>query len=126
VCFVGHVNQQEVFVHMAAAQVLLFLSQLPAERLPNAVKEAMLFRCACVVTQSKGIEELVKDGHTGYIVRKGDIETAVARINHIFAHPDRTSSMTDGAHAQIVTNFDVDVLTQERIQHWARLLKRFD
>jgi hypothetical protein len=43
-----------------------------------------------------------------------------------FAHPARTSSMTDAAYAQIATNFDVDLLTQERIQHWATLLKRFD
>ena len=39
--------------------------QVPSERLPNAVKEAMLRRCVPVITWSEGIEELVADGVEG-------------------------------------------------------------
>lgn len=118
VSFPGHLSHPEVFRHLARAEVMLSMTRHPAERLPNAVKEAMLQRCVCVVARSPGIEELLGDGSEGLIVAPGDIAAAADGIVRLFADPERLGSLGRRAYVKIAENFDIDRLTAHRLAVW--------
>ncbi len=117
--FTGYVSHEEVFRSMAEAEALLLMRR--EECLPNVVKEAMVQRCLCVVARSRGIEELVQDGRTGFIVSPGDVEAAAARINTIFAQPAERAEMAEAARAHVIAHFDADEIARERLRQWRRL-----
>lgn len=66
--FTGSVPHRDVFEEMKQAEVFLFLSEKPSERLPNVVKEAIACRAITVVNQTEGIEELIPDREHGIVL----------------------------------------------------------
>lgn len=121
VTFTGHLPQSEVLRHLAAAEVALTMSQSPSERLPNAVKEAMLQRCLCLSTRSTGIEELIRDGETGLLTEFGDIEGAARKLLAVLRDRTAADRISRQAQDHVLEHFDVDRLTAERLQLWAAL-----
>lgn len=124
VVFTGHVPQQEVFRALETAEVALTLSQSPSERLPNALKEAMLRRCLCLATRSPGIEELICDGETGLIVEGSDPADTARRLTDLLSAPERVACIGRQAQAHILAAFDVDRLMAERLQRWSSLAQQ--
>lgn len=124
VVFAGHVPQQEVFRALDTAEVALTLSQSPSERLPNALKEAMLRRCLCLSTRSPGIEELLRDGETGLIVEAGNPGAAARRLTDLLAEPETVARIGRQAQARILQSFDVDRLMAARLERWSDLSQR--
>jgi glycosyltransferase involved in cell wall biosynthesis len=126
ITFRGHVAQEVVLEELAAAEVFLLMSRTESERLPNVVKEAMASRCLCVVTESPGIGELLRDGEHGFVVGRGDIEGAARRIRQIFNAEVAREEMVAAAYDQIRTNFDVDRNMERYIDRWKQLLGNDD
>lgn len=116
--FRGHVTHEQVFAEMAEAEVFLFLSQLSGERVPNAVKEAMGSRCLCVVTDTRGMDELIADGQTGFIVPQGDREAAFRVIDGAFHDPERLAAMAEAARETIEARFDFEECIQPLKVAW--------
>lgn len=50
---------------------------------PIAVLEAMAARLAVVATDTGGIREIVLDGKTGYLVKRGDLQSMLERIKQL-------------------------------------------
>jgi hypothetical protein len=123
VTFAGHLPHHEVFRHLAEAEVALTLSQSPSERLPNAIKEAMLHRCLCLAARSSGIEELIDDGETGLMVDAGDLEGAARRLSGLLGDPTAMARIGGQAQARILADFDADRLMAARLEHWSALLQ---
>ncbi|WP_299615520.1 glycosyltransferase family 4 protein [Pelagibius sp.] len=121
VSFLGHVPHDQALGHLAEAQVLLTMSQSPSERLPNALKEAMLRRCVCLSARSPGIEELIEDGVTGLLVEAGDNEAAARRLASLLADAPAADQMADRAQACVAERFNVDRLMADRLAQWAAL-----
>jgi glycosyltransferase involved in cell wall biosynthesis len=106
VTFRGHVPQEEFAWELAAAEVFLFMSWEESERLPNVVKEAMASRCLCVVTDTYGIEELVRDGCHGFVVPRREVRAAVRRVDDIFSGRVDVAGILDAASDHIAADFD--------------------
>ncbi len=123
VIFRGHVPHEEVFREMDAAEVFVLMTRHVAERLPNVVKEAMACRCLCLVSSTPGIEELVADGETGFILDL-DEDVFARRLDEIFAHPERCSAMVDAAEAFVRENFDARRQMAKYRQIWEELVSR--
>ena len=62
ICFHGWTRPEDVRNILWDADVFLMLSKKRSERLPNAVKEAMLAGCYVISSKTNGIEELVPKG----------------------------------------------------------------
>jgi glycosyltransferase involved in cell wall biosynthesis len=105
--FLGHVSHDRVSRELATADVFLLMSRKESERLPNGVKEAMACCCVCVVSETPGIEELVVDGETGFVVPQGDIAAASRCVTQVFSNRDDVQKMVAAARTQIVSQFDV-------------------
>jgi glycosyltransferase involved in cell wall biosynthesis len=79
VIFAGRRND----VPALLARCHIAVSASHAEGLPNSVMEAMAARLPVVATAVGGTVELVRDGRTGFLVRRGDPVGLAARISEL-------------------------------------------
>lgn len=105
--FTGHLPHREVLERLSRSDVFVFLSRKRSECLPNVVKEAMAASCACVVSRTWGIEELVQHGETGFVVELGDAAAAARYAVRLLREPELRRRMTEAARAHIERHFDV-------------------
>ncbi len=118
--FLGHVPQRTLIEHLASAHVFLFMSRYASERLPNAVKEAMFQACVCIVAPSTGMDELVTDGHTGYIV--DDQAQAINRLRTVLNDQDVCAGIARRARIAIFNDFNVRASMQRYALAWQEAL----
>lgn len=119
--FKGHVAQSILFEEMKKAEIFMLLSKKQSERLPNVVKEAMLAKCICIVSKTPGIEELIDDGISGYIVDL-DIEKIMRVIEGIYSDEQKKKLMIEKAQGYITENFDVNVSMNQYISKWEEVI----
>lgn len=116
VTFTGYLSQNNVLKYMASSDIFLFLSSKAGERLPNVVKEAMLAGCICIVSNTPGIDELIEDGKTGFIIEDknyGLIPDLISSLDEIKKEEIRTN-----AKEFIIENFDVELSMKKYINIW--------
>lgn len=79
VFFKGALPSQDTILEMESASLMLVPSMTAkdgdSEGIPNVIKEAMLLNIPVVTTDHSGIPELVKDKHTGFIGKQGDVDS---------------------------------------------------
>jgi glycosyltransferase involved in cell wall biosynthesis len=121
VTFRGHVAHAEVRDAMGRAEIFVLLSRKATERLPNVVKEAMACGCVCVTTPTPGIDELVEDGVTGYVVPLDDAATAARRMHDVLDDPARAAVMSRAARRFVLAQFDVTRSVAAYCERWAAL-----
>lgn len=114
--FTGHLSHGEVFAALCRAEVFLFLSR--QDVLPNVVKEAIAARCACVVSQTLGIEELVAPGEQGDVVPPGDTDAAAAAVGRLFSEATRRQEYVIRAGQHLEARFDVKESMRRYIAVW--------
>jgi len=123
VTFTGRVPQDEVRDELARAEVLLYMARSDTDRLPNVIKEAMAAQCLCVVTRTRAVEELLEDEVHGFIVRRGDVRGATAKVNWALANPTSARTIGSAGLAHIRAHFDVDDAMREHAKHWTALVR---
>ncbi len=121
--FHGHVSHEAVLHEMAAAEVFLFMSCHPHERLPNVVKEAIAMGCLCIVTDTPGITELIRDGEDGFVVPQRDVEGAARRLQDIFSDDVRAAEIKDSGYARLRKRFSGDAVAAALEASWRSLIR---
>ncbi len=121
VTFKGHVSMEEVAAELAASDVFLFMSY--KERLPNVVKEAMLNKTLCIVSKTPGIEELVQQGQTGFILKENSPEEAAKIIHRIFSARGETEQIRDAAYDFVLDRFDCRKEMSKLVFEWENQLE---
>lgn len=119
VIFTGFLAREQLFEEMQRAEVFVFLSTKPSERLPNVVKEAMLAGTVCLVSRTTDIEELVDDGVTGEIVDELEPETIAARLRALAESPERDTMAARG-EAEIRARFSAMAAMTRYVEGWRR------
>jgi len=121
VTFTGMLGREELFAEMRQAEVFVFLSMKPSERLPNVVMEAMLAEAFCVVSPTDDIDQLIESGVTGEIVH--DLDSAVV-ARRVLAALDDDARAVVGARAarHIREQFSADALMEIYAAGWRRAL----
>jgi glycosyltransferase involved in cell wall biosynthesis len=114
--FHGHRSQEAVAAAMAEAEVFLFLSR--TERLPNVLKEAMAVGCACVVSATFGVDELIPDPDHGAIVAIDDVAAATEAVLGYLDSPSLRDATGDRARRHIVARFDVERSLDRYLELW--------
>jgi glycosyltransferase involved in cell wall biosynthesis len=91
----------------------LFLLTSVTEGLSNSLLEAMAMALPTVVTRVGGNEELVIDGHTGYILPPGDVQGIAQAIITLAQNKQLRRDMGRASRKRIEREFSFD----HRIQH---------
>lgn len=118
VCFLGHLDQLSLVTLMSEAHFFLLMSRHPSERLPNVVKEAMFQKCIVLTTKTPGVDELVESGVTGYIVEKGDCNSASQYVLSCLQKTECLVAMACAANSFVGKGFNVDVSMARYIDYW--------
>lgn len=121
VIFLGHIPQVELYVHMIKADFFVLMSRYKAERLPNVLKEAMLRKCVCITTYTRGIDELIDNRKSGFIFNKKN--EVIKFLEEIQENSSLLHSVVDEAQRKIINNFNVELIMQKYLKIWRDSLK---
>jgi colanic acid/amylovoran biosynthesis glycosyltransferase len=126
VTFTGPLPHSQVYDYLRQTSIFALLSKSPAERLPNAVKEAMACRCLCVVTQTPGIEELLAPYAHKFVVEQGDWRAAVRFLRHLLDRPHDLETDRDAGRTFAFARLDARRVAEVRLRAWRSATPRLD
>lgn len=94
----------EVPDYYAAADLVV----LPYRRIyqSGVLLMSMSYRRAVLVSDLKGMTEMVTDGHTGFVFRAGDATHLATRISEILPAEDLRAHVAEAAYRYLKTNHD--------------------
>jgi glycosyltransferase involved in cell wall biosynthesis len=72
--------------------------------------EAMWSKTACVGTNTGSMPELIRDGESGYLVDRGDVDALAQRLIALLEDPGRTQQMAERAYAAAKAYWDWDLV----------------
>jgi colanic acid/amylovoran biosynthesis glycosyltransferase len=122
--FKGFLAHDQVVEEVAKSEVLMLLSRSVDERLPNVVKEGMACACVCVTTPTAGIDELVVDGVTGFVVPMDASEPAAQAVHRVFAREFDVDGMIVASLSHVRDYFDVTRTAPRFAQLWGEAIAR--
>ena len=116
--FAGPIPYDEVPGCLAAADV--FVTASVSETYPLVVMEAAAAGLPAIGVRSTGIEDIIDDGVTGYLVPE-DADAFAARMSELARDAVTRSRMSQAARAG-ADRFDVRVKADEMLGHYRRLM----
>lgn len=105
VVFIGALNQQQVAVRMAEADVFVLPSF--AEGLPVVLMEAMASGLPVIATSVAGTPELVENNTTGRLVRAGEEEQLAQAMRDYLTNPQPALEVANHGRSRALRNHDM-------------------
>ena len=96
----------------SAADVFLFTSK--QEGLPVAVMEAMAQELPCVVSDIRGVTDLIQNGSGGYVCRLKDAQGFADAVKRVISEGGRGSSLTSG-NSQKLADYEISSVSRSII-----------
>lgn len=117
VIFVGVIRREEIDRFWKRQDIMLSCSEVEGHSISQA--EAMASGAVPIITNVSGAADDVSDGHNGFIVEIGDIESMVERICRLYQDRDRLVRMGQHAHDTIFER----QRSMDEAEFWKELLK---
>jgi len=108
--------------HLLAAFDVLVLTSL-WEGLPIVILEAMAASLAVIATNTGGIEEIVKNGETGFLVSCGDISSMRQKLALLLKDTALKQRMGLAARSSIASNFHLKDMIQGHADLYRGLMR---
>ena len=106
VIFTGWISREEVADIFLKTQFYLHFSNV--EALSNSIKEAMYTKCYCLSSETFGIQELIKDKKTGFIIDPDNIQQILNTIEFCLELDKKNlNELLINAQSHIINNFDL-------------------
>lgn len=121
VLFTGQLSEIEIINLLQTSD--LYLSTSVAEGLPNSLVEAASCGLPIVSFDCEGVNEIVENNETGYVVAFGDVKLAVEKIIHLIENENYRLSMKEKARQKIEIGFNEDFWVQEMLKRYNNLSK---
>ncbi|MEM8633357.1 MAG: glycosyltransferase family 4 protein [Pseudomonadota bacterium] len=117
VTFTGYLGQEDVAATLNKADLLVLPSF--AEGVPVVLMEAMASRIPVIASRVAGVQELVEDGVSGYVLPPGDVEALKDAMERLVSNPDLRARMGQTGRAKVEAEFEV----KREVECLARLFK---
>jgi glycosyltransferase involved in cell wall biosynthesis len=88
--------QKNPYKYLAKAKALVLFSRF--EGMPNVVLESMICKTPVIVSDFEGVEDIVIDKETGYIVQRKNIEQLSKAMLFIIQNPNRIQPISENAY----------------------------
>ena len=95
---------------MQTASALILCSTMDA--LPLTVLEAMTVGVPVVASAVDGNKELIKDGHSGFLLQVGDVAGYADRLQQILTQPDLAQRLAQNARQNVETKFSAPMMVK--------------
>ena len=94
-----------------------YISTARYEGLPYSIIESLALKKACVVTNTDGNRDLVKNEINGYVVEENDIKTMANRIFTLYNNDEKRKVFEHNAFESFKSNYNIEnnILNIERI-----------
>ena len=79
---------------------------------PLTLQEAQLMKKPVVATNSGGIPELMKDGETGFLVKKGDSKDWIKKLNFLLNDKYQAQKMGNAGRKFVEENFGWEIMAK--------------
>lgn len=115
--FKGILNQQEIaelFANVYAfVQHSITTPQNDSEGTPLTILEAMSAGLPIISTKHGGINDVVQDGETGFLVSEQDIEGMANNMYNLILNPALAKTMGEKASVYVSQNYTLELYTQK-------------
>lgn len=91
------------------------------EGLPKSIMEAMVEGLPCVVTNTRGLRDLISDGNNGYVVNHGDGDALVNAFGQLVKSKELRETMGEQAQ-ELVQPFLLENVLMEYVEIYEKLL----
>jgi glycosyltransferase involved in cell wall biosynthesis len=113
--FAGAVANDELPAYYASADVFvgpsIVASDGDREGMPVSFMEAMSAGCAVISTDLEGIDDLIRDGVSGFLVRQRSADDIADRLMQVLSAPESLAEMKRKARQVVTERFDWRVIT---------------
>lgn len=120
----GWLPPEQVMSELTKAEAMLFFSH--SERLPNAVKEAMLYGVVPFSTATIGMEDIIDHNVNGFIVDPRQVDKVASLIVETIGDKQKMKTLSFNAIQTIKERFDVNVSMARYIKIWEECLAMLD
>jgi len=114
---VGWKTQEEIKTLLSHSHLLVLASVTPfrgnQEAIPNVIKEAMLMHVPVITTFHGGIEELIEDNITGFLVPERSVDAIASKILYVIKNYNALEQLTEKAAEKTHAMFDMEKLCDE-------------
>ena len=91
----------------------IFVLASEKEGLPRVILEAMLMKKPVIATRAEGCSELVVDGHTGFLVPVGSMESLTRAMLDLLDNEILRTQMGERARSRVIAHFSVEAYARE-------------
>lgn len=122
VMFLGQLTLQELRDWYAVSKVVVLPSY--SEGLPRVLLEAQAMRIPPVAYNVGGVSEALKNGYTGFIVRKGNMRELAARLKELFTDNYRRKQMGEAGRKFIEEHFGLAALAKRHEEFYLDAIQK--
>nr|WP_240155183.1 glycosyltransferase [Chitinophaga sp. Cy-1792] len=110
--YTGYVQGMERMMQCYGASDI-FIYPTKADTLPNVLIEAGSCATTCVTFDVGGCAEIVKDGHTGYVVAPGDYQQFAQRVLGLLQDNNSNRQFGENARNYIIQHFGMKTVAEQ-------------
>lgn len=114
--FEGWVAHDRLPEYYNRFSVAVSVSVRDSESFGVVAVEAMACECPVVVSDADGFTEVVKDGETGFIVPKGDVEATAEAIQVFIDRPELRQKMGERGRKRVTRLYDWEKNVEEMVK----------
>ncbi len=118
--FTGKIRNVEEVVNLFDVAILASYG----EGTSNSLLEYMLLKKPVVATNVSGINEVVVDGVTGYLVPQNDIRLMKSRIDELLNHPQKSISMGLAGREHVARNYSITGMVSQYESVYSEVMKK--
>lgn len=123
--WLGHLKYPEkVRQYLTEIDVYALVSGIDMS--PLTLLEAQLMKKAVVATNVGGIPELMKDGETGFLVRKGNGQELIEKLSFLINNQKESKQMGDKGRVFVEENFSWEKITKQMVNKIKDLIQNKD
>ncbi len=112
--FLGSIPNSDLPAYYATADIFIAPSITAkggdTEGFGLTLVEAAMSGCLVISTKTGGIEDIIQDGKTGFLVPQKDAKDLAEKIMYSFAHKDEIDKMREAGRIRCIEKFDWSVI----------------
>ncbi|MBO8140920.1 MAG: glycosyltransferase family 4 protein [Firmicutes bacterium] len=119
VMFLG--TRKDVPEHLAQADIFVLASKW--EGLPLSILEAMRAGLPVIASDVGGVREAVRDGETGFLIPRSDVNILKARLLTLLRNPDLRLQMGQAGREVYEKNFTLDIMIDKTLNIYESVIR---
>ena len=122
--FVGKQNDVESIVNIFDIGVLTSNMKCHGEGISNSIMEYMAFEKPVIATNGGGTNELVIDGHSGYLIEEQNVIQLASHVEFLLNNSNIAKDMGKKGKQRIEKYFSIDNMVNEFLSLYSVMIKR--